>query len=226
MGRPKGMRMKDYYRQDARSPIALEKYYAFAAEYVKNGGKPVEACIAAGYSPASAKTQSKYLLARPQVRAKIIELSRARERAVGVDATWVLYQLVRLLQVDVRKLFNEDGTMKDIREMSDDEARLVASFEVEDVFFGRGRKKQRGRVRKVKLVDRLRVIEMVGRHINVGALREGPVANLTLVSQEDALAELVRLAQSKKPEPIAEHVLELEVIRDGDSSDPSDISGT
>ena len=70
---------------------------------------------------------------------------------------------------------------------------LVAGIDVEELFEGRGKSREKiGRVRKIKLADRTRIKELLGKHVNVQAFKEKV--------EHDATERLVDLiAKSMQP---------------------------
>lgn len=225
MGAAKGERSVEILSHPDRRRTKLSasvraKHYAFAAEYVANGGNAKRAAEKIGYSihGRTLEQTASYLMRQPHVRQKIVELYEGHAAAVGVDSVWVLYQLVRLVNTDVRQLFHPDGSLRDLKDLSDDEARLIASFEVEENYLptkGKAKRRSIGRVKKVKLIDRLKVIELVGKHINVGALRDGPLANFSHISPEDALDQLVKLDAERAAEK-ARSTIDVEKVEDAE----------
>jgi len=182
-------------RERATSLAVRARHELVVAEYLKNGGHAAKAVVAAGYAAKGAVSTAQHIFKLPHVRARIMEHNRARQMSVGVDAMWVLYQLVRLVQVDIRDMYNAEGKLKEIPEMTDDQVRLIAGFEVVQDADG-------ARVKRVRLIDRLKVIEMIGKHMDIGVFRERPLAHLTLVTQEQALEELAREGVKARPPEI------------------------
>lgn len=145
----------------------------FVEEYLVdlNG---TEAAIRAGYSRRSAKAQASQLLAVPEVQAAVSEAQASRSERTKIDADWVLQRLAAEADADLADLYDEDGGLKPIRDWPIVWRKgLVAGLEVEELFEGRGEDRDHvGRVRKVKLADRTKLIELIGKHVGVRAFRE------------------------------------------------------
>jgi phage terminase small subunit len=141
----------------------------FIAEYLIDGNG-TQAALRAGYSPRSAKQVSARVLSRSYIQDAILKARREREALVAeksaIDAAWVLRELAELWRVDVRAIFQPSGELKPIHELSDAAAKLVASFEVIDTP-GAGLQ-----TKKVRIIDRLRVLEDIGKHVSVLAFKE------------------------------------------------------
>ena len=91
-------------------------------------------------------------------------------------------------------LFNGDGTLRPITELSREAQKLVTSFEVHELteYNDKGDKvRVRTRVGKIKLIDRLRVLEDIGKHTKVNAFgtREKADAN-------ESFADMLRAASA------------------------------
>lgn len=140
----------------------------FVAAYTRPGTpaftNATEAARVAGYSGKTARQQGARLLSNVSIRAAI---EQATKKA-GVTPEVVLAELLRIATVDIGEAFNEDGSLKPLREMSADVRRAISSIEVEtfdgDADDGPFTK---GAVSKVKFWDKTRGLEMLGRHLKM-----------------------------------------------------------
>lgn len=133
------------------------KQRRFIAEYLKDQNG-TQAAIRAGYSAKTAQVQSSDLLSKPMVRAAVdTELARIQEKA-GVTQERILNALLNIAEFDPRKLFNKDGTLKKIHDMPDDVASAIATIESDD---------SEGEVRKVRFSDKVRALELLGKHLKM-----------------------------------------------------------
>jgi len=153
------------------------------------------AAIEAGYSARTARVQGPRLLANPRVRAAILEHDASKRIATRhIDAAWVLQEIVQLWETPLSSLFDENGQLLPIHEMGEDAQRLIAGVEVRQVMTRDGRKSdERVEVSKVKLIDRVKVLEMIGRHLGVNAFgnREEAEANQSFAELLQALGRAV-----------------------------------
>ncbi len=70
-------------------------------------------------------------------------------------------------------LVNDDGSVKGLDVMPEGLKRLIAGIEVTEEFTGRGQEREMvGYTKKIPLVDRIRVLELIGKHVGVSAFRE------------------------------------------------------
>ncbi|HEV2897367.1 MAG TPA: terminase small subunit [Pseudaminobacter sp.] len=146
-----------------------------------------QAAIRAGYSERTSNEQGAQLLAKPKIMAAIEAAKGDRSEKTKIDAAWVLIRLAEEAEADIADIFDEDtGDLRPIHEWPEIWRRgLVAGVEIEALFDGRGdERRQIGQTKKVRFSDRIRRIELIGKHIGVKAF-ETQVS----VSGLDGLAE-------------------------------------
>jgi phage terminase small subunit len=142
----------------------------------------------AGYS--SPASSARHLMAHPDVLARIDRRIEERNQRVGVDADWVLKRLAEEVDADLVELFDADGSVKPIQQWPEVWRRgLVAGI---DVFERDG-----SVTTKIKLSDRIKRLELIGRHVGVGAFKDrlehtgkdgGPIETITRdMTPEEAL---------------------------------------
>lgn len=146
-----------------------EKQKRFCVEYLKdlNG---TAAAIRAGYSANSASVQASRLLANAKIKAYINKLKRSRSERTKVDSDWLLIRLADEADADMADLYDETGMLKPVREwpriwrtgLVDGLETLEQRDETGQVI---------GYIRKVKLSKRSTRLDMIGKHIDVGAWR-------------------------------------------------------
>lgn len=79
-------------------------------------------------------TVAERLAADEEVRARAqAEQTEAVVRKLGISREWLFTTLKRVADLDVRKVFNEDGTMKKLSELDEETARAIASIEITEV---------------------------------------------------------------------------------------------
>lgn len=91
-----------------------------------------------------------------------------RGERLEITADRVLQELAKLAFFDPRKLFNSDGSPKNIHELDGNTAAAVAGLEVNEMFEGEGDQKHAfGLCRKIKVADKGINLERVGRHLKL-----------------------------------------------------------
>lgn len=124
------------------------------------------------------------LLSDPKIAAEIAAAKAARSEKTGVDAAWLLTRLATEATADVGDLYDENGRVKPVKDWPLIWRQgLVAGIDVETIGEGAGH------VTKLKISDRVKRLELIGKHIDVQAFKEklevtGGIA--ITVSDEDA----------------------------------------
>ena len=132
------------------------KQERFCREYLLDFNA-TQAAIRAGYSKRSAKVIASRMLTGAHVQAEIARLVGERNERLEIDADWVLKQLAKLAQVDLLDLFEGDGSIRDLDQMTPEARRLIAGLEIMET--------KLGKQTKLRLVDRLRVLGLIGKHV-------------------------------------------------------------
>lgn len=166
-----------------------DKQQRFVQEYLIDLNA-TQAAIRAGYSPKTAAQQGFDLLRNPKVQDAIDQAKDQRSQETKIDAAWVLTRLAEEASADVADLYNESGGLKPIHEWPKIWRQgLVQGIEVEQIKGPDG--STAGEIAKIKLSDRIKRLELIGKHIRVNAFQE--------VVQHKGLENLAdRLARAKK----------------------------
>lgn len=159
------------------------KQQRFVEEYLVDLNA-TQAAIRAGYAEGSADVEGCRLLGNAKVAESIAALKAERSERTRIDAEWLLTRLAAEATADVNDLYAEDGRIKAVKDWPLIWRQgLVAGLEVETIGEGAGN------LTKVKLSDRIKRLELIGKHIDVQAFKDkiehsGGVS--LIVSEEDA----------------------------------------
>ena len=166
-----------------------EKQKRFVDEYLIDLNA-TQAAIRAGYSEKTANEIGAENLGKPSIREAVDAALQVRAKKTQIDAEWVLRRLAEEAEADVADLYTESGGLKPVHEWPKIWRQgLVAGIEIEQVKGPDG--SVAGEVAKVKLSDRVKRLEMIGKHVRVNAFQE--------VVQHKGLEGLAdRLARAKK----------------------------
>jgi phage terminase small subunit len=151
-----------------------EKQKEFCRQYLidLNG---TQAAIRAGYSARTANEQAARLLAKVSVRSHLEKLMQERAQRTEIDADWMLKRLAQDATADLADLYDDLGQLKPVKEWPMAwRTGLVAGVETvqeRDGFSPEG-DPAFVTVRKVKLADRAKMLEMIGRHVGVQAFKD------------------------------------------------------
>lgn len=134
-----------------------------------------QAAIRAGYSAKTAEQIGYQLLQKPSVAQKISSLMAERSERTKIDADWVLRRLADQADADMSDLYTDGGTLKPVKDWPEVWRKgLVAGVEVIEEYERSedGGRELVGHTKKVKLFDRMKNLELIGKHVFVGAFAE------------------------------------------------------
>lgn len=167
-----------------------DKQIRFVEEYLLDLNA-TQAAIRAGYSAKTAYAQGERLLRHVEVSALVRERQAARSERTTINADWVLSRLAEEAVADMADLYNEDGKLKAVHEWPLIWRQgLVAG--VETVREGVG--DDTSFVDKVKISDRIKRLELIGKHVGVQAFKE----KLELDVSDDVVAILEAARERKR----------------------------
>lgn len=142
------------------------KRQAFVFEYLADKDlNQTQAAIRAGYAVKGAKDQAYNLMQNPEVAAAIAAGMEARNKRLQIDADYVLQRLNAIDQMDLAEIHGDDGKLLPIKQWP-----LIWRQMVKEVDMKTG---------KVKFHDKLRALELIGKHVNVNAFRDQVAVDVT-----------------------------------------------
>lgn len=158
---------------------------AFVAEYLVDLSAAA-AARRAGYSQASSSRIAVGLMARPAIQARIAQAMEERAKRTKVNADWVIKRLEEQANADLADLFKPDGTLKRVLDWPQVWRRgLVSGIETDQHLTGHGPTRHHTTVRKIRLADRSKIIELIGRHVDVQAFKDKVDMSLSMDQMSD-----------------------------------------
>jgi len=134
----------------------------FCQEYIKDLNA-TQAAIRSGYKQPN--VQGPTLLVKNSIKNRIAELTKPRTEAAGLTAERVLQEIQRISCCDIGQAFNEDGTLKPLKDMPEDVRRAISAIEIEEKREADSDDgKVFGTVKKIKFWDKNKAIEMAGKY--------------------------------------------------------------
>ncbi|MEN4544897.1 terminase small subunit [Pantoea agglomerans] len=143
-----------------------DKQELFAREYLKDLNA-TQAAIRAGYSVKSAQEQASRLLSNVMVQSRISELKADRNEEVGIDAAYVLRRLVEIDQMDVLDILLPNGELKPIKDWPKTWRTTLSGMDVTEMAGD-----DPGFLKKIKWPDKVKNLELLGKHVTVQAFKE------------------------------------------------------
>lgn len=168
-----------------------DKQEMFCREYLIDLNA-TQAAIRAGYSEKTAPTIACENLIKPNVQQRIAELKAKRNERVEIDADYVLRRLAEIDQMDVIDILTESGDLKPVAQWPKVWRTTLSGL---DVSVMGGEEDTAGLLKKIKWPDKVKNLELLGKHISVMAFKEqathehtgkngGPIETAVLTKDE------------------------------------------
>lgn len=148
------------------------KQESFVSEYLidMNG---TQAAIRAKYAKGSAKVTASRLLTNVNVIEALAVAMKSRSKRTEITADTVLTDLSEIFNADPKDILNDDWTLKPISGWPEMWRKALSGFDIQEMFEGRGdERKMVGLIKKIKWPDKLKTLELMGKHVNVGAFSD------------------------------------------------------
>ncbi|WP_300494571.1 terminase small subunit [uncultured Methylophaga sp.] len=147
------------------SSLLTPRQLAFIDEYLIdfNGA---QAAIRAGYSHKTAGPQAARLLVNVNISRMIAERIEARNKRLQIDSEYVLKRLIEIDQMDLIDIFEIDGHLKSIDKWPAIWRQMIQGLDVSEIT---SQGEVIGLLKKVKWPDKLKNLELLGKHTNIGA---------------------------------------------------------
>lgn len=153
-----------------------DKQKVFCQEYLIDLNA-TQAAIRAGYSVKTANEQGARLLANVSVGREIERLKAERSRRTGITADRVLQELARIGFVNPADVIDsEDATVRD--GANADDMAAIASVKVKVI---PGKYGENGFEREIRLHDKVKALELMGKHLGMFTDKVDVNANLPVI---------------------------------------------
>ena len=148
-----------------------DKQEMFCREYLIDLNA-TQAAIRAGYSVKTANRIAAQNLSKLDIQNRIAELKAKRNEDVGIDADYVLRRLVEIDQMDVLDILNEDGSLKPISSWPKAWRTSLTGLDISTTIQNFDEETAETILKKVKWPDKVKNLELLGKHIKVQAFKE------------------------------------------------------
>lgn len=191
--------------KQSKTAALSPKQLRFASEYVVDLNA-TQAAIRAGYSAKTARQQAADLLAKPDIAEEIERLRGAQEKRTEITADTVLRELLTIARADIAQAFNEDGSLKPIRDIPEDVRRAISGVEVYQEYAGRGESREAiGETKKVRFWDKNKALELLGKHLRLfierqehSGLNGGPIVSTGTTLSPEQIAQVERIKERRE----------------------------
>lgn len=178
-----------------------EKQEAFCQSYLIdfNGSR---AAKDAGYSAESSAQEASRLLTNVKIQSRINALRVEMGKGFNITRERIAQEYARIAFFDIRKIHDEDDSLKSIKDFGDDEAAAIAGIETEDIWDrdADGNRIKIGRLRKVKVTDKRGALDSLAKLMGYNA----PDKTSMVDDQGNAVQPIINITvvRTKKDEEI------------------------
>jgi phage terminase small subunit len=138
-----------------------------------------QAAIRAGYAKKTATAIGYENLIKPHIASAIQIAKSKRSERTKIDADYVLKHNAAMLEADIADILDDDGSYLPVKQWPKIWRQMLAGMDIQKLFDRHGSKGKRiGEVIKIKFIDRLKALEMLGKHTDVQAYKEKVDVNL------------------------------------------------
>jgi phage terminase small subunit len=149
---------------DTTQTVLTERQRRFV-DYFADHGNGAKAARQAGYSEESAKQIATENLSKPYLVDAIKRRRKELVEEAGVRPDAVLRMIAQVATFDISEIFDDNGRVKEVSEMSDVARRIVAGIETFTVGTRDG--SSHTTTAKIKIPDRLKALELLARHLGL-----------------------------------------------------------
>lgn len=119
-------------------------------------------------SDLTARTNGSKLLTKTNIQEYISKKQKEIEKRTEVTQDMIIKELAKIAFLDIRKLYTENGQLRNVADIDDDTAGAISSLETLEEYDGYGDNREKiGDTQKVKLLDKTKALELLGRHLGI-----------------------------------------------------------
>lgn len=147
-----------------------EKQRRFTDEYLidLNATRAYKAIYTNIKSDSVAAANASRLLRSAKVQEYLQAKQSELQQRTEITQERVLKEYARLGFFDPRKLFNANGSPKEITELDDDTAAVLAGLDIMEIYEGKGEDREFvGYLKKYKLADKKGALDSIARHLGM-----------------------------------------------------------
>lgn len=147
-----------------------DKQELFCLEYLIDLNA-TQAAIRAGYKENTARSTGSENLSKPDIQARLAELMGERNESTKTNAEYVLRRLREIDELDIIDIMDCSlMSFKPLNEWPKSWRTSISGIDIQTIISGNGDDEPIEKlVRKIKWPDKTKNLELIGRHVNVGA---------------------------------------------------------
>jgi phage terminase small subunit len=147
-----------------------------------------QAALRAGYAKSSVKVHGPKMLSYPHIKHAIDLKMEERSEKTKITAEDVLTELAKIAFGNPADLFDEDGHQIPIQDMTPEQTALIGGMDVISTVTKAGDQET---TIKLKRNDKLKALEMVGKHVNINAFNTENALKMASTNGEQYKAVIV-----------------------------------
>lgn len=163
---------KTHKRKSTKYKPLTAMQEAYCQSYIKTPENQSHAAIDAGFSPNTAAVKASVMMRDERIQKRIAELMEERNKRMRVSADYVLMRLVEIDQMDVLDILNDDGSLKPIREWPKIWRTTISGFDLSSTIMNMNEDSIETILKKIKWPDKVKNLELIGKHVDVNAFKE------------------------------------------------------
>lgn len=149
-----------------------ERQRAFVEEYIVdlNG---TQAAIRAGYAERNARTTAAKLLANSNIQERLSKKKSQRSERTKINADYVLMRLTEIDQMDAIDILDDNDNLLPISKWPAIWRQMISGLDIKELYDGSGGERAlAGALKKIKWPDKVKNLDLIGKHVDVQAWRE------------------------------------------------------
>lgn len=116
----------------------------------------------------TANVNGSKLLRNTKVQEYISKKQKEIEKRTEVTQDMVIKELAKIAFLDIRKLYTENGQLKNVADIDSETVGAISSLETLEEYDGYGDNREKiGDTQKVKLLDKTKALELLGKHLGI-----------------------------------------------------------
>ena len=127
-----------------------------------------QAIIRAGYKTKYPDKMGSQLLGNARVMALIQKAMDERNKRIEMDADEVLTSLVEIKEMNIKDILTDGGDLKPISEWPDIWCTTISGIDITTIGSGN----MEAILKKIKWPDKVKILELIGKHVKVQAFKE------------------------------------------------------
>ena len=180
-----------------------EQQKMFCREYIKDF-HGARAAAAVGYSKKTASAQASRLVTKVKVQSYLAECIQKRAEKTETDAEYVLINARTGFETIATDIMEDDWTLKPLSEWPKHALIWLHPADIKELFAKseEGKDELIGYLKKVKWPDKVKLLEVIGKHVDVKAFHETVDHNHRFDPEAvRSLREIIREAKKKEVNP-------------------------